>query len=166
MKRPPCRGYTLIEILLVIVILGISMGLIVVNLARDDGTRLEEDARHFALLLQHAHDEALLGGRALAWTATADGYVFSRRERGRNWVPVEGVDGLAARRWRAGALASQVRVAGAPLASGEPLVFLPSGVNLPYEVELAAGDWRITVAGDAAGRVRVTRAGRQEVASR
>ncbi|HYH40493.1 MAG TPA: GspH/FimT family pseudopilin [Burkholderiales bacterium] len=166
MHRPSSRGYTLIELLLVIVILGISMSLIVVNLARDNGTRLEEDARHVALLLQHAQEEALLGGRALAWTATAEGYGFSRRERGRNWVPVVGPDPLAARKWSAGALVSRVSVAGAPLALGEPLVFLPSGVNLPYEVRLSAGEWRISVAGDAAGRVRVSRADRLEVASR
>jgi general secretion pathway protein H len=160
------RGYTLIELLLVIVILGISMGVVVVNLARDDGSRLGEDARQVALLLQHAHQEALLGGRAMAWSASPEGYVFWRRERGRNWVRVEGSDPFAARAWRAGALASRVRVAGAPLGPGEPLVFLPSGVNLPYEVELTLREWRVSVAGDAAGRVRVTRANPYEVASR
>ena len=153
------RGFTLIELLVVIVILGISVGLITINLSRDQGVRLEEDARRLGLMLQHAHDDAIVSGQPVAWTAGPVGYVFMRKEYGRGWVPyLEN----STRGSIATPLRSRLRVAGVDVPGGEPLVFSASAMGLPYELMLSAGEWSVTLTGDYAGRVSVTRASRGE----
>lgn len=153
------RGFTLIEVLVVIVVVGITVSLITVNFARDEGARLEEDARRLALLVQFARDDAYLSGQSVAVTAGEKGYVFSRREHVRGWVPytdlpVRGASDMPAH--------SRLRVAGVDVPAGEPLVFSSSGMALPYELVLAAAEWQVTLAGDPAGRVSVTRAVRRD----
>ena len=153
------RGFTLIEVLVVIVVVGITVSLITVNFARDEGVRLEEDARRLALVLQFARDDAIVSGHSVALTAEKTGYGLSRREYGRGWVPytdlpVGGAIAVPSR--------SRLRVAGVDVPAGEPLVFSASGMALPYELVLAAADWQVTLTGDPAGRVSVSRAARRD----
>ena len=150
-------GFTLIEVLVVIVILSISISLVVVNFTRDEQSLLEEDARRLALLLEFARDEAIVGGQPLAWTANLEGYTFARKPRGGRWQQVDADGMLVSRRWTQRSKLAGLRIAGVASAAGEPLVFTTSGINLPYEIVLAAGSWRVTLAGDYAGKVRVTR---------
>lgn len=153
--RRRASAFTLIEVLVVIVIVGISVSLISVNLGRDSGAKLEDDARRLALLLQYARDDAIVSGQPVALTAGPEGHVFSRKEPGRGWVPY-----LDNSRRTAAAVPAQsrLRVAGVDVPPGEPLVFSASGAGLPYELTLAADEWKVTVTGDHSGSVRVTRA--------
>lgn len=151
-------GYTLIEVLVVIVILSIASGLVVVNLGRDRGALLEEDARRLALVLQFARDQAITRGQPFAWTADASGYKFSRRQRGRGWVQVDAAEGLAARAWPEHLRLTRLRISGLVVPPGEPLIFTASGFNQPYDLVLASGPWQVVLAGDLAGRVRFERA--------
>ena len=153
------RGFTLIEVLVVIVIVGITVSLITVNFARDEGVRLEDDARRLALLVQFARDDAIVSGQSVALTAEETGYGLARREYGRGWVPYTDLP-------MRGAIAvpaqSRLRVAGVDVPAGEPLVFNASGMALPYELVLAAAEWQVTLTGDPAGRVSVSRAVRRD----
>ena len=154
-------GFTLVELLVVIAILAISVGLITVNLAGGQAGQLEDDARRLSLLIQHARDDAVVGGQPVALTAGAEGFLLSRREHMQGWVPFLDVPMRAS-----GAVAarSRLRVAGVEMPPGEPLVFGPSGLALPYELTLVASGWRVSLNGDATGRVRVTRAFRDDAA--
>ncbi len=157
------RGFTLVEVLVVVVIVGISLGLVVVNLAPDRASILDGEARRLALMLQFARDDAVVRGAALAWTADAEGYRFSRRERGRGWVTLgtARAEGLEARAW-APQVTALLRVSGQPVPAGQPLVFSPSGFNPQYELTLASGPWRAVLAANIAGKVRLERARRED----
>lgn len=128
------KGFTLIEVLVVLVILGIAVSLVAVNLSRNPQAVLEDEARRVAALLQHARDEALIVGRSLAWRAGPAGHAFPPQ------VTV-----------------AQLRIAGVPVPADSPLVFSPSGINLPFDLVLASGERRIAVSGDAAGAIGVNR---------
>lgn len=141
-----------------IVIVGITVSLITVNFARDEGASLEDEARRLALLVQFARDDAIVSGQSVALTAEEQGYAFSRRELGRGWVrytelSLRGASDVPSQ--------SRLRVAGVDVPAGEPLVFDSSGMALPYELVLAAAGWQVTLAGDAAGKVSVSRAVRR-----
>ena len=157
-RRSARRGFTLVELLVVLVILAISIGLVTVNLSRDQGTKLEEDARRLALLLQFARDQAIAGGQSLAWAARDGGYLFMRRDGSRGWIAARDGEALTPREWPANVALSRLRVAGTSVPVTEPLVFSASGMNLPYEMELASGTWRVAISGGAAGKVSVARA--------
>ena len=73
----PARGFTLVEVLVIVVIVGITLSLVVVNFGRDDKRVLADEAQRLGLLLEHAHDEAVASSRLLSWAADAKGYQFA-----------------------------------------------------------------------------------------
>ena len=58
-------GFTLIEIMIVIVIVGIALSLAVANLFPDDNERLRQESERTFALLENVRDEAALGGRTI-----------------------------------------------------------------------------------------------------
>ncbi|MGK6318200.1 prepilin-type N-terminal cleavage/methylation domain-containing protein [Sphingomonas sp. DT-204] len=70
---------TLVEVLIVLVIIGIAAS--AVSLSVGAATRapsVESEARRFALRLQAAADDAMLGDRMVALTADKGGYGFAK----------------------------------------------------------------------------------------
>lgn len=158
-------GFTLIEVLVVMAVLGVALGMVAVNLTRDTGSLLEDDARRLALLLEYARDEAVTQGRPVAWSAGPTGYAFARNVRGRGWVSLDDAkDGevLRSRTWPAEVSLASFRIAGVNVERGEPLVFSSSGFNPPYDLVLASGAWRVALSGDLSGKVKLERARKTE----
>lgn len=96
MPRPAkaSAGFTLFELLAVIIILGLLTGLAVLSVG--DGGRdrqLEEQARRFISLVDLARQEVMLGGPELAVGVTRHGYHFLHEvevEDGlTTWLPVD-----------------------------------------------------------------------------
>ena len=151
--RAGSRGYTLIEILAVLVIVGIVITLATVQYARSPAQTLEHEARRLALLLELARDEAMTRGCTLAWTARNDAH---RLECRRGQAVAAADDGLYAKRpWHGTVALERVSIAGVPVSRDSPLLFTPSGINAPFELVLAMQGNRVHVAGDFLGRVTV-----------
>src|SRR5262245_23773627 len=70
------RGFTLLEVLVVVVIIAILATAVTVKIAPDLRQTLREEAVRLAVLLTHARDEAIVTGAPLAWQSTPDGYRF------------------------------------------------------------------------------------------
>ena len=151
--RNGARGYTLVEILAVLVIVGIVVALASVQYARSPAQTLEEEARRLALVLELARDEAMTRGCTLAWTARGDGH---RLECRRGQAASAADDGLYAKRpWHGTVALERVSVAGVPVSRDAPLLFTPSGINAPFELVLSMDGNRVHVVGDVLGRVSV-----------
>jgi general secretion pathway protein H len=108
--RGRVSGFTLLEILVVIVIIGIitSMAVISVNVLGGD-REMEEEARRLQAVLGQAREDAMLEGRDLGMRLDARGYDFVRYDaRGERWdaVPADPLlrerllpEGLEAELW-------------------------------------------------------------------
>ncbi|HEX8302626.1 prepilin-type N-terminal cleavage/methylation domain-containing protein [Sphingomonas sp.] len=71
-------GFTLIEILIVLVILGVAAGAVTLGIGSvTRAPSVETEARRLASRLQAAADEAMLGDRLIAFTAEKHGYGFA-----------------------------------------------------------------------------------------
>jgi general secretion pathway protein H len=151
--RAGARGYTLIEILAVLVIVGIVIALARVQFARSPAQTLADEARQLALVLELARDEAMTRGCTLAWTARGDAH---RLECRRGQAAAAADDGLYAKRpWHGPVELERVLIAGVPVSRDSSLLFTPSGINAPFELVLAMDGNRVQVAGDFLGRVSV-----------
>jgi general secretion pathway protein H len=142
------RGYTLVEILVVLAVIGIAIALVQIRLARSPAQALEHEARRLALVLEQARDEAMMQGCTAAWVARGDSHrIECRRAQ----------SGYAAHPWAQGVALERVSIAGIAVSRESPLFFTPSGVNVPFDLTLALEGNRVRVTGDVLGRVSVSR---------
>lgn len=142
--RPRAAGFTLLELLVVIVIVGVMLTFASLSIGDGgQGARIENEARRLAALIGLAGEEAVLNGRELGLRFDEESYYFLRFEDG-EWRPV-GDDPQLRRRVLAADLAVQLVLEGLPVALGdepEPLVphlFLASsGERTPFLLEVGA----------------------------
>jgi general secretion pathway protein H len=153
-QRFTVRGFTLIEILVVLVIMGVVVASVALSFTRDDSTLLSEASERLALLLQSAHDDAIMTGRPIAWSEEAGTYKFWRAQND-GWSPIETDELFHQRQLPQQVSMLELRVNNIALKPGELLVFAPGGLATPFEATLAFGNARSTIQGDAIGRVRV-----------
>ena len=145
------RGFTLIEVLVVVVIIALLASLVAVNLAPDARQSLREEGARLAALLAHARDEAIVTGAPLAWQRTESGYRFLERAPGRTWRPLQTDASLRQRELPPGI---RLEVAGlsAAVKGREPMILLsPTGFGDPFRITLVLGEQRLRVLYDGAG---------------
>ena len=99
-QRAQCAqfGYTLVELLVVLVVIGIMLGLVSLSLAPDPQAKLKREAERLETLFALAAEEAQLSSHPIAWRGDEKGYAFFRRER-EGWRAMEGDAQFRARTW-------------------------------------------------------------------
>lgn len=74
------QGFTLLELLVVMVIVGIILGMVSFSAIPNRQQALQNDAQRIALLLQLARDEAIVRNRPIAFEVDSKNYRFLLRE--------------------------------------------------------------------------------------
>ncbi|NDY92773.1 prepilin-type N-terminal cleavage/methylation domain-containing protein [Ideonella livida] len=133
-QRP--RGFTLLELLLVVALIAVSVGMVSLSLRDADANRLEEEAQRLSALLDSARARSRAMGRPVAWQPVKDGsaFRFSGLPDGQA-LPSQWLD----ERTRA-------QVDGAP-----ELVLGPEPIGPPQRVRLVIGERSLTLGTDGLG---------------
>lgn len=155
-SRPskPSGGFTLLEVLIVLVIAGIMLGIVSFNVMQDEHRQLEHDAQRIALLLQLARDEAIVRNRPIAFEAEADRYRFLLYEE-KSWQVLKQDDMLREREFKRSPVTLSISP---PLSEFEgPLriVFGREPVDKPFTLTLEVGDAQTTIRADGLGHFTV-----------
>jgi type II secretion system protein H len=163
----PHRGFTLIEILIVLVILAVAAGMVTLNLTRDDRGSLVRAARDLSGDIEYAADRARYRHELLGLAELPDGkgwqFLVISTDGGKAVTSVPRDDpNLAPTTLPDGMTYRSVSYAGAPTEKGTILPILPSGRFEPFTVELKLEDWSIQVSIDPLGRVAMGEAERNE----
>lgn len=148
-------GFTLIEILVVLVVLAIGAGLVVANLERDPRRVAMAEARRLAGALEHASSLAQWTNRTLGVSVVTDGYRFWERGPEGRWVALAGSDTLVPRALPAPLSARLVTYAGIAVEAGTVLPLRPTGRNEPFVLLLEHPDGSTLLATDPLNRVTI-----------
>jgi len=138
------RGFTLIELAVIILIITIIIAAIGINLTRSDRDRVRDEAERLAVLIQAARDEAVLQGRVLVMELTDDGYRFLQlADDGK--LAVVGAGDLLSPRTLPVPITASADLEAANATSKVGLVFDPTGGLGPFRVTLRlnASEWYV-----------------------
>lgn len=149
-------GFTLIEIVVILLVLTVAFGMIGINLTRDDSDILRDEGDRLALLIQAANEEAIMQARPFALTPAPEGYRFLRLDDENKLQPIKPGDLLGPRKLAHRIAIHDFQVEGAK--EERPiLIFEPSGVIPAFTIVLHLLDTRWYVQGHGNGKICSTR---------
>ncbi len=155
----PDRGFTLIEMLVVLMIMGLFIGLVSTITRPDDRAVLQLEAERLSQLLDFAASEAQLSGKSIAWTADESGYRFWRLGDDGSWSEIRDSELLRARTLPQGVTVSDFRVENMRPQGTMRLEFRPQGSALAFAIGLSLGTERYAVTGSPVGDLRIVPGG-------
>lgn len=140
------RGFTLLELLVTIAIIGLGTAAVALSLRGGESRRLQEEGARLGALFRIAQDEARISGRALVWEADLEGYRFRPlvREPG-------------AREWRDELLRARSWPFAVSRIDGARVVFGREPMLEPATVRIATAERELRLALDALGNLSLIR---------
>jgi general secretion pathway protein H len=150
----PAGGFTLVEIMVVMVIIGITLGLVSINAIPSPRQDLQDEARRLSLLLQLARDEAIVRNRPVTFEATPERYHFLVRNETR-WEPVANDDLLRERPFKNGPITLLLNPTSAGTVDPLRITFGREPVDKPFTLTLASGNNQVALHADGVGHFTV-----------
>jgi len=157
--RRSATGFTLAEILVVLIVIALAAGLAYAQLESDPRHALEREARRFAGAIEHAALAAQWTNQTLGVSTHGGSYRFWRRDiagaDGPRWVTLSDDDVLAPHTLPQPLVATTQLYAGAPVPGDAVLPLVPSGRNEPYVIAVVSPQWQILLTSDPLNRVSI-----------
>lgn len=158
------RGFTLLEIMVTMVLIGILTSLAVLSIGGGPRDRLAEEGRRLAALVELQQQEAILSGELRGIQFGPSGYAILRLDEQGIWRALDASDTLIRHRWPED-IALKLWVEGRPVqleqADFPQVLLLNSGEATEFVAAFSLGeDWspnvpQYQVASDALGRLTV-----------
>ncbi len=140
----PSQGFTLIEVLVVVVIIGVIALSVALTVGASSDRRLNREAERLQALITYACNRAELTGRELGVVIAPDGFAFTRLGLD-GWKPLPDEGELRTRHWPDTlriTLRREGRVVDLSVdtEATPQLVCFSSGEMTPFTIELTLGD--------------------------
>lgn len=162
------RGFTLLELLAVLFIIGIIVSFAGLSIGQRSSRAAQDEAERLHSLVRVAGEEAVLQGRELAIEFSRESYRFLELTNDNQWSPIE-EDALFRERQFPPDVNIELIVEGA-VASFEdekslpPILILSSGELTEFELSLSLEDEKAyTLRGTIDGKLELSRAGESDI---
>lgn len=151
------QGFTLIEVMVVVVIIAVLSSMVVLATMPDEGARAEREARRLASLLELSLAEARASGRTIAWSPEGGGYSFWQPSDDGEWARFPDTSIYRQRAFGGSTEFRQVLVDARELAPGDRVILSPYGSRGLIEATIAGGNARFLLRGGVVGRISLQR---------
>lgn len=141
------------ELLVVLVVIGITLGMTTVQLMPDNRAVLREESGRLALLLENAGLEAQASGRTLGWSGEGSHYRFWEKNEYNDWVRIDDDKLFRPRELPEGIRISQITLENQPIKPGDKLSMAAYGFALPFRINLGNQYGNASVIGKSTGDV-------------
>lgn len=156
-RAPPTGGFTLVEILVVIVVFGIVAGLALALVAPDQRDVSMREARRFAGALEYAAQRAQWRNELLGVSAQARVLRYWRRDAaGDRWIAVDDDDVLRTHVLPDSVDARAFAYAGRSVAADTIVPLRASGRNEPFAFVFSTADYRTLISVDPLNRASIS----------
>lgn len=147
-------GFSLLELLVVLVILGLMLGLVTINALPSERQNLQKEAQRVALLLQLARDEAIVRNRQVAFEADTQRYRFLVRENGQ-WQALPKDELLKEREFSRSPINLSISPALPEGTNPLRIVFGREPVDKPFVLTMNVGEINVAIHADGIGHFSV-----------
>ena len=154
--RPSCRasGFTLLELLVVLVVMGIMLGMVSINAIPNKKQDLLGDAQRIALLLQLAREEAIVRNRPVAFELDSEQFRFYVRGD-TSWQLLNDNDLFRERSFKRSPLIITMLPVTAQASLPMKIVFGREPVDKPFNLILTYEDASVSILADGLGHFSV-----------
>ena len=150
----PNRGFTLLELLVVLVVVGILLGMVSINAIPNKKKALLDDAQRVALLLQLAREEAIVRNRPVAFELDSEQFRFYVRGND-SWQLLTDNDLFRERNFQKSPLVITMQPALARTELPLKIIFGREPVDKPFVLTLAYEDASVSIQADGLGHFSV-----------
>ncbi|MGF6569977.1 general secretion pathway protein H [Paraburkholderia sp. GAS333] len=150
--RRRAAGFTLLEMMVVLLIAGILVSLTALTMTRNPRTDLNEEAQRLALLFESAGDEAQVRAKPIAWQPLDNGFRFDQRTED-GWRPLRD-ELLGPRNWEGGVTGVTISYPGSD-SHPHRIVFGTEAIDVPVQITLFSAAGSATIVGTGNGRYEV-----------
>ena len=154
------RGFTLVEVLVVMLIMGMMLGLASAIVRPDDSALLNVEAERLSHLLELAMEESSFSGKSIAWTSDSTGYQFWRMNRDGEWIVLNDNDLLHARSLPSGMRITRLQIENMPARGNMRLEFSPYSTATSFSIDMSLGTARHVVKASPIGELQVSQTDR------
>jgi general secretion pathway protein H len=151
----PMRGFTLLEMMVVLVVASIMLSVATLNLMPSAQSVLREESQRLAFLMENGGMSSQAGGQPLAWSGTGNSYRFWKRTKEGEWVRVERDNLLHPRTLPEAVRIGEISFNGRRLEPGSLIVLSPELSAKEFRVSLRSGELVSDVVGNGLGKVEV-----------
>jgi general secretion pathway protein H len=148
--RTRYSGFTLLELLVVLVIMGIMLGAVSLNAMQSTLQRLQTDAQRISLLLQLAREEAIVRNRPTAFEVQEKGYQFLVLNDNK-WEKFDDLDSLRGRDFTVPETKLEIVSNDEQSARNLRIVFGREPVSRPFILTLRVAQDQVSINADGVG---------------
>ncbi len=139
-----------------LVVIGITLGMTMLQLMPDNRSVLRHESERLALLLENAALQAQASGQTLAWSGEASHYRFWKKNEYNDWVSIEDDSMFRPRALPEEIRISQITVENIAIKPGDKLSMSAYGFALPFRINIGNQYGKTTIIGKSTGEVSVS----------